>query len=255
MLMAQSLESERASEMAVGRSVRAAHDDSIPPLLPTVNAMPLWQSGRRSPVAACEAGARTPLRRVAPLLMIVKVIASNIMAIRMDGTGRTETQDDGCRASNQTEHPALRGREHLRREWCPVRHGVIHPRNSRSAEFADQKKNLLARQPVTSGPLTSLPRVFWSTLFVLSSLMLFAAPQAFSATLVKNTEQATASRSSFTVDLAQGFRTGGHADRLHVDPCEARSSNGRHRSNAGFQRGHLVGIRRQSEPKPGHADK
>ena len=42
--------------------------------------------------------------------------------------------------------------------------------------------------------------------------MLFAAPQAFSATLVKNTEQATNSRSSFTVDLAQGFRTGGHAD-------------------------------------------
>ena len=149
------------------------------------------------------------------------------------------TTDDGCRASIQTEHPALRGRApaspsvsappgasagpslggvldcgcNIKDTVRPGAHAlVIYPRNSRSAKFADEKKNLLARQPVMSGPLTSLPRVFWSTLFILSSLMLFAAPQAFSATLVKNTEQATNSRSSFTVDLAQGFRTGGHAD-------------------------------------------
>ena len=74
------------------------------------------------------------------------------------------------------------------------------------------------RQPVTFQPVAplnspvSFRRVPGLAAFILSSMLLFAAPEAFSAVLVKNIGQTDASvHSLFTRDQAQGFRTGGHA--------------------------------------------
>ena len=48
-------------------------------------------------------------------------------------------------------------------------------------------------------------------LFILAPMMLFASPQALSATFVKNNSQSTNAFRQFTQDLAQGFTTGDNA--------------------------------------------
>ena len=87
-------------------------------------------------------------------------------------------------AGIQTEDPALRRR-------APVTRPV-------SAPFADR---------ASPGGGAHAPLA----LFLVSSAMLFASPQALSQVLVKNFSQATDNQAQFIADLAQGFRTGRHA--------------------------------------------
>ena len=70
------------------------------------------------------------------------------------------------------------------------------------------------RRPATQDSPVSFRRVAPLALFVLfllSSAMLFASPQALSATFVKNNSQSTNAFRPFTNDLAQGFTTGDNA--------------------------------------------
>ena len=77
--------------------------------------------------------------------------------------------------------------------------------------FAMRTIGAISRRPVPLDSPVSFRRVPRLALFILAPIMLFASPQALSATFVKNNSQSTNSFREFTQDLAQGFTTGDNA--------------------------------------------